>query len=137
MLQKNGDIKLYIEDATATEVQLGKGFESIEQSLNEVIAQTYYLGDEGWGTSDVTGGQLTVTLSGKRIVGDPAQDYIFGADMVYAFGEARKTKFRMTDGVNEISGAVTLVNPMVTGGAVQEGSACSVEMHFNGKPTVA
>lgn len=49
---------------------------NMAQSLNEVIQQLTYYADKGWGSSEVTGAQLTLTLTGSVKSGDDACDYI-------------------------------------------------------------
>src|SRR5690606_341689 len=61
--------------------RLAKGFNSFEPSTNEEIDQTNYLDGEGFGTTTVMGAQLTLTFSGHRYYGDPAQDFIFSKAM--------------------------------------------------------
>ncbi|MGN0613558.1 MAG: phage tail tube protein [Porcipelethomonas sp.] len=134
---------------------LAAGFDNIAESLNEVLYQSGFLSDKGWGSSFVTGGQLIITLSGVRVVGDPAQDYIFSSDVMYGFGKARETDLRLTlsdsnlkhsnvpagapDG-SSVSGYIieapcTLAKITKSGGAANQPTAISVEIHINGEPT--
>ena len=81
-IQLNYDYKLQIivpntEDAGGTPQTIARGFDNITESINEVLYQTSFLSDKGWGSSYVTGGQLIFTLTGVRVLGDAAQDYIF------------------------------------------------------------
>ncbi len=122
---------------TATMAPVAAGFDNIAESLSEVMYQSSFLGDGGWGRSEVMGGQLILTLSGVRVVGDAAQDYIFGDAVYFGFGESRKTDVQLTcpDG-STITCGVTLAKIARTGGAANNATAVSVEIHFNGKPTV-
>lgn len=121
---------------TASFSALQDGFDNVNQAINEVLYQASYLGDEGWGSSEVTGGQLTVTLSGVRKVGDTAQDYIFGHAVKNGFGSARKTTFQIKDQAgNTIEGSCTLAKITESGGSANAPNAITVEIHFNGKPT--
>lgn len=137
----NYDYKLKInttpEAETPTMAAIEKGFDNISEALNEVLYQNAFIGDGGYGSSYVTGGQLTVTLSGVRFVGDPAQDYIFGDAVYYNWGKARETDILLEspDG-SKISCPVTLAKIARSGGAANNGTAVSVEIHFNGKPTI-
>ena len=47
---------------------LGKTMTNLSMSLNEVLVQFSYLSDNGWGSSEVTGGQFTVTFTGHKVV---------------------------------------------------------------------
>ena len=115
------------EAETGTYADVKKGFDNIAEALNEVVEQSSYLGDGGYGSSEVTGGQLILTLTGKRYTGDPAQDYIFSDAVYYNWGKARKTDARLIcpDG-SVISCPVTLAKVTRSGGAA----------NFNGKPAI-
>ena len=123
---------------TSTMAEIKAGFDNIAEALNEVLYQNSFLGDEGYGSSYVTGGQLIVTLSGVRMIGDTAQDYIFSDEVYYNWGKARQTDISMTcpDGTT-ITCPVTLAKITRSGGAANNATAVSVEIHFNGKPTVS
>lgn len=125
------------EAETGTYADVKKGFDNIAEALNEVVEQSSYLGDGGYGSSEVTGGQLILTLTGKRYTGDPAQDYIFSDAVYYNWGKARKTDARLIcpDG-SVISCPVTLAKVTRSGGAANSSTAVSVEVHFNGKPAI-
>lgn len=125
------------ESETQTMAEIKKGFDNVSESLNEVLYQGSFLGDGGYGSSFVTGGQLTVTLTGVRMIGDPAQDYIFGDAVYYNWGKARETDIEMTcpDGT-AITCPVTLAKISRGGGAANSATTVSVEIHFNGKPTI-
>jgi len=56
---------------------------NMSQSLNEAIQQLYFYADKGWGSSEVTGAQLTLTLSGAVKPGDVACDYIMSDEVMY------------------------------------------------------
>lgn len=135
---------------------IGAGFDNITEALNEVLYQSGFISDKGWGSSYVTGGQMIITLSGVRVAGDQAQDYIFSDAVMLGFGKARETKIKLTcsdaklthsalpSGVPEgasVSGysiecPCTLAKITRSGGAPNQPTAVSVEIHLNGKPTV-
>ena len=122
---------------TATYVPIAKGFDNVAEALNEVLFQSSFLGDKGYGSSYVTGGQLIVTLSGVRMIGDAAQDYIFGNETYYEWGKSRETTIILScpDG-SIVSCPVTLAKITRAGGAANTATAITVEIHFNGKPSV-
>lgn len=121
--------------ATATWARVGAGIANIAKALNEVLQQASYLSDEGWGSTEVVGGQLIITLTGDRVRGDAAQDYIYSPDVQYKFGQARHTHFRFTapDGTG-FTGNVTIANADDGGGDSTATNAISFEIHFNGAP---
>lgn len=117
-----------------------KGWENLTEALNEVVYSTFYLCDEGFGSSEVTAMQPAFTLTGKRVVGDELQDYIFATERKYALGEARKSTFKievkqLDNSIQTITCPVTLTNIQEWSGNAQDGSSVSVEIRFNGKPT--
>ncbi|TMZ61632.1 capsid protein, partial [Klebsiella pneumoniae] len=73
-------------------VRLAAGFNSFEVALNEELDQTHYLDGDGYATSTVMGAQLTITFTGHRKFGDPAQDFIFSR--AAEIGNERETEFR-------------------------------------------
>lgn len=123
--------------ASPTMAEVKKGFDNISEALNEVVYQNAFLGDGGYGSTYVTGGQLIVTLSGTRFTGDSAQDYIFSDSVYYGWGKARETNAELEcpDGT-VITCPVTLAKIARSGGAANNATAVSVEIHFNGKPTI-
>lgn len=124
--------------AARTWANLCAGFNNLSEALNETIQQYFFLCGKGFAANYVTGMAPAITLSGVRVIGDAAQDYIFGFDTKYGTMGARETHFKLTrsDGTNSetISANVTLCNITDIGGGTTDGSACSVEIRFNGAP---
>ena len=117
--------------------EVSEGIENFDKSLNEVVNDFQFFSGQGWGSSEVTGGQLVLTLTGRRIRGDAAQDYIFNPASWYNFGDARKTRFKMTSpGGYQLIGPCTLANIDTSGGDSTDGTALTFEVRFNGKPTI-
>lgn len=139
-MEINYNAKLEIDTApgTVTPVlaEIAEGFNNLSSSINEVLHETSYLSDKGWGHTEVLGGKFTITLTGDRIIGDDAQDYIFSDDVMYKFGEARKTSLTITTALNTIKWDVTLANITESGGDAVGASAISVTIHGNGAPTI-
>lgn len=125
---------------------IARGFDNISEALNEVLYQSNFLSDSGWGSSYVTGGQLTFTLTGVRVKGDPAQDYIFSDKVYFGFGSARDVQLLVTIPDNDpedsssrptmLTCDATLAKITRSGGAANQPSAISVEIHINGKPEI-
>ena len=105
-------------------------------SLNEVIYQAAYYGDKGLGSSEVTGAQLTLTLSGDCKPTDPAYEYITSEAVMYHFGEARKTHLKLTRGSKYIIWPVTMVNITKGRGDSTATNALTVTIHGNGRPVL-
>lgn len=141
-MDKNYDFKLEIDinpsGMEADYAELSAGISNLGPSLNEAIFQGAFLKDKGWGSSEVTGGQFTLTLTGKRVRGDAAQDYIFSSAVRYRFGDARKTNLRLTEpGGMQIVVPVTLAKIEGSGGDANQPSDISIEIHGNGAPTIS
>ncbi|MBO5475521.1 MAG: hypothetical protein J5982_03315 [Bacilli bacterium] len=74
---------LVIDDKTGTSgkenyVRVGKGFTNFTKASNSTIDQKFYIDESGYGNSEKTGMQTIYSLTGDRVVGDPANDFIVG-----------------------------------------------------------
>ena len=118
----------------ATWVSLKHLTKNMSQSLNEVLYQAGYYGDKGWSSTEVTGGQLTLTLTGDCKHGDPAADYILSDAVQYHFGDARKTHIKLVRGNTYIIWPVTLANITAAYGDANQPNALTVTVHGNGAP---
>lgn len=146
-IQLNYDYKLQIivpntEDVGGTPQTIARGFDNITEAINEVLYQTSFLSDKGWGSSYVTGGQLIFTLTGVRVLGDAAQDYIFSDKVYMGFGAARDVQLLLqipkSTAVQPttLTCNATLAKITRSGGAANQPCAISVEIHINGKPEI-
>lgn len=129
------------ESAEPTWVKFGAGIENFSESLNEVVQQYFFFSDGGYARNYVTGLAPAYSCSGRRIMGDAAQDYIFAADRKFGLMTERNTNFRISvgqpDGTSvQITAEVTIANMSDLGGATTDGSAVSFEVRINGKPEV-
>lgn len=117
-----------------TMARLAAGITSVEPANNEEVDQTAYLDGEGFASSDVTGGQLILSVSGHRNYADPAQNFIFSK--LFDFGQSRKTNFEWTTPAGElIEGQITIANIDGPSGEANQKGEISFEIHFNGKPS--
>lgn len=123
-------------EETPTWASLAALTKNMAQSLNEVLYQASYYKDKGWGSTEVTGGQLTLTLTGDCKPGDPACDYILAEKVQYNFGNARKTHMKLTRGESVIIWPVTLANITAAYGDSNQPNALTVTIHGNGKPVL-
>ena len=104
---------------------------NMAQSLNEVIQQLTYYADKGWGSSEVTGAQLTLTLTGSVKPGDDACD-----DVMYGLGEKRKTHMKLQKGKKIIIWPITLANITPAYGDANNINSLTVTIHGNGRPSI-
>lgn len=114
---------------------IAKGVSSIEPAGNEEVSQDPDYSGKGMAESDVTGGQITLAVSGYRYYGDPAQDFV--ASRAYSYGEARKTRFRWTQpNGDKLQGKCTLANisPGSELGDANAKGTFNYEVHLNGLP---
>ena len=128
--------------STWTYSTLCAGWENVAEALNETVQQYHFLCGNGHAMNKVTGMAVAVTLTGRRVQGDTAQDYIFGKK--YEVGSQRESSFKLVMH-NKSSGSdvvTTLVVPCtianiqeINGGAVDNWQI-SCEIRFNGKPTI-
>lgn len=128
------------ESGAWTYAPLADGFDNIAEALNEVVQQYFFLSDGGFAKNHVTGMAPTFTLTGRRVLGDAAQDYMFSKK--YGLDTDRQSSFKLswTDGAGTqvaITCDCTFANLQEWSGATTDDSAISVEIRFDGKPAVA
>ena len=127
---------------TPTYAVLGDGITNLSEALNEVKQQMYYLINKGFGQTEVTAMHPSITLTGHRLHGDVAQDYIFG--LKYKLGSNRKTDIKIkvfnpestTEVFDQYTASVTVSDIQELSGATENGSDISFNLEFNGAPEV-
>ena len=89
---------------------------------------------EGWTRRMVTGKSLTITLSGKREIGDPGNDYV--AENAWGTGSDCDTRFEweFPDGAKLAFDCVLSVTNPGSGDSTDV-AALEFEVHSDGKPT--
>ena len=134
-------IKMSIDTSGGTSesyAEIGDGIENMAEALNEVVNQFYFLSNQGFARNRVTGMAPTVTLTGRRVIGDEAQDYIFSKK--FGLGDERESKIKIEipKGENNevITCPCTIANIQEFSGNTTDNSAISFELRFNGKPEV-
>lgn len=131
------DIDITPGGVARTFVPMGEGIENLDKTLNEVVNEYQFFKNKGYAVSYVTGMSIAVALQGRRIVGDPAQDYIVSVQ--YGLMAARKSTARLSqlnaDGtISQITCPVTFTAITDNSGATTDGSAFNVTIHFDGEP---
>lgn len=109
---------------------------NMAQSLNEVLYQATYYANKGWGSTEVTGAQLTLTLTGDVKPGDEACDYILSDKVMFELGNARKSHLKVQKGNKVIIWPITLANITPAYGDSGAVNALTVTIHGNGRPTM-
>ena len=124
------------ETETPEWASLGALTKNMAQSLNEVLYQASYFKDKGWGSTEVTGAQLTLTLTGDVKPGDKACDYLLSEKVLYGLGSARKNHMKLTKGDKYVIWPITLANITPAYGDSNQPNALTVTIHGNGRPAL-
>ena len=114
--------------------KLCKGIESMEFNENEQNQQFFFLCGEGFANNETTGAAPELTITGRRIVGDTAQDYIAG--LQFKLGSDRRTSVKITAEGKVITCDCTIGAITSFGGQTLDVNAFGCTIRFNGKPTV-
>lgn len=77
-----------------TYAPLCAGIKSMTPSMNEVVLTEQYYCGEGFAHNEVTGMAPQIQVTGDRVVGDAAQDYIAG--LQWKLGSDRVTSVKLT-----------------------------------------
>jgi hypothetical protein len=102
---------------------------------NEQNQQYFFLCGEGFANNEVTGAAPELRISGRRIAGDAAQDYI--ATKQFALGTDRNSSVRITTAEGQIITCDCSIGDVVVfGGSTLDVNAFGCTIRFNGKPTV-
>ena len=114
--------------------KLCKGIESMTFNSNEQNQQFFFLCGEGFAHNETTGAAPELQISGRRIVGDAAQDYIAGKQ--FALGTDRNSSIKITAEGQVITCDCTIGDVLSFGGATLDVNTFSCTIRFNGEPTV-
>lgn len=111
-----------------------KDVESYSVAIDGTVEEWHAYDAEGWVRRLMTAKSITVSLSGKRNVGDPGNDYV--ANTVMSMGAEAESKMKWT-----LPSGSTLLMPCVinltTPGGGEASAVDGLEADFmsNGKPT--
>ena len=127
------DIDTTPSAATQVWAPVQSGVTDITMSLNDSLDQTNFMDGKGWGSTEVTGAQLTASVSANRADGDAAQEYVLG--VAFNLGCARRTHAKITAPNGDIrQGDVTIANITLPGGSAGSAATFSFDVHWNGEP---
>lgn len=115
------------------------GIESISPSVNEQNQQAFYMCGLGGANNEVTGIAPEYAVSGHRVIGDAAQDYIAG--LRYKLGQDRKSSLKVEIYDHEalvetIVADCTITDIVDFGGNATDLVPFSCTLRVNGIPTV-
>ena len=117
-----------------TYATLCKGIEGMEFNENEQNQQYFFLCGDGFAHNETTGAAPELTITGRRIVGDTAQDHIAG--LQFKLGSDRNSSVKITAEGKVITCDCTIGNITSFGGQTLDVNAFGCTIRFNGKPTV-
>lgn len=139
--EMNYETEAFINVATGSEgspnwASLAALTKNMAQSLNEALYQATYYKDKGWGSTEVTGAQLTLTLTGDVKPGDQACDFLLSDKVMYELGNARKNHLKLQKGTKVIIWPITIANITPAYGDSGAVNALTVTIHGNGRPAI-
>ncbi len=119
---------------TWTYSRLCKGIEGMTFNSNEQNQQFFFLCGEGFAHNEITGGAPELSITGRRVVGDAAQDYIAGKQ--FALGEERNSSVKITAEGKVITCDCSIGDVVSFGGNSLDVNSFGCTIRFNGEPTV-
>lgn len=128
-----------VSSNTWTYAPLCAGIESISPSVNEQNQQAFYMCGNGGANNEVTGIAPQYDVSGHRVHGDAAQDYICG--LKYKLGQDRKSSLKVeiydhTTLIETIVADCTVTDIVDFGGNATDLVPFSCTLRVNGIPEV-
>lgn len=114
--------------------KLCKGIESMEFNENEQNQQYFFLCGNGYAHNEVTGSAPELVISGRRISGDAAQDYIAGLQC--SLGTTRNSNIKIIAEGKTITCDCSIGAITSFGGSTLDVNAFGCTIRFNGAPTV-
>lgn len=128
------EIGTALNNSTWTYKTLCEGILGMNFANNEQNQQNYFLCGNGFAHNQVTGAAPEIVISGKREVGNEAQDFI--ASLQFAIGSDRESSVKVTTGGKIITCDCTICDIVSFGGDAIQQNAFACTIRFNGEPTV-
>lgn len=120
---------------TWTYKKLCAGIQGAPWSANEQIQQFFFMCGEGFAHNEVTGMAPEIQVTGRRVVGDDAQDYVVGTQ--FTLGSGRKSSVKLISNGKQYIADCTICDVVCFGGNSTDGAPFSFNIRLNGKPTVS
>lgn len=114
--------------------KLCKGIESVSFTPNEQNQQYFFLCGKGFAHNETTGAAPELQVSGRRIAGDDAQDFIVSKQ--FALGNDRNTSVKIIAEGKQIVCDATIGDVTSFGGNTLDVNSFGCTIRFNGEPTV-
>ena len=134
--QRSGTVAIILDhtEYVHPQSQLCKGIKGMVININENVVTEQYLCGEGHAHNEVTGMAPQVQITGDRVEGDAAQDYIAG--LQFELGSDRNSSVKITAEGKVITCDCTIGAITTFGGNTTDVNAFGCTIRFNGKPTV-
>ena len=113
---------------------LCKGIKGMTMNINENVVTEQYLCGEGHAHNEVTGMAPQIQITGDRVEGDTAQDYIAG--LQFKLGSERVSSVKITTSGKVITCDCVVTDIVALGGNSAELKPFNCNIRFNGKPTI-
>ena len=123
-----------------TYAPLCAGIQGVAPTVNETTQTYHFLCGHGGADNEVTAIAPQYAVTGRRIIGDAAQDYIAG--LRYALGDDRKSSMKVEiydasdELVETIMADVTITDITDFGGTTEENEPFNCTLRVNGIPKV-
>lgn len=118
-----------------TYAELCEGIEGMTFNSNEQNQQYFFLCGKGFAHNEVTGGAPELQITGRRIKGNTAQDYICGKQ--FTLGTDRNSSIKVTTAEGKVITCDCSVGDVVSfGGNTLDANQFSCTIRFNGEPVV-
>lgn len=117
-----------------TYARLCKGIKGMQLNFNENVVTEQYLCGEGFAHNEVTGMAPQIQITGDRVQGDAAQDFIAG--LQFKLGNERVSSVKVTTGDKIITVDCVISDIVTFGGDSVQLKPFNCNIRFNGKPTI-
>ena len=128
------EIGTSLSGSTWTYSTLCEGILGMNFAENEQNQQNFFLCGKGFAHNQVTGAAPEIVITGKREVGNEAQDFIAG--LQFKLGSERESSVKITSGGKVITCDCSIGAITSFGGQTLEQNAFGCTIRFNGEPTV-
>ena len=128
------EIGTSLSGSTWTYSTLCEGILGMNFAENEQNQQNFFLCGKGFAHNQVTGAAPEIVITGKREVGNAAQDFIAG--LQFKLGSERESSVKITSGGKVITCDCSIGAITSFGGQTLEQNAFGCTIRFNGEPTV-
>lgn len=115
--------------------ELCEGIEGMTFASNEQNQQYFFLCGKGVAHNEVTGSAPELQVTGRRVAGNAAQDYI--CDKQFSLGSDRNSSVKITTAEGKVITCDCSIGDVVSfGGNTLDTNQFSCTIRFNGKPVV-